>query len=95
MDARTEADAERAPARVLLVDGELYHVCRHSTAATFRDLNRRRAALGLVPVRPSSSLLPTAREARAHAAAEIRAWRRQHALSVLPTGRAAPRWRSR
>jgi hypothetical protein len=94
MDARTEAENERELARVLLVDGEPRHVCSRSTAGSFYDLNRRRSALGLKPVQPSSSLLLTAGEAREQYAAAVRAWRSRHTLAAVSTGRGA-RWRPR
>ncbi len=86
MDARTEREAERELARVILVDGELYHACGRSTDATFRDLNSRRAALGKPPAHPASSPVLSAREARACDATQIRAWCSQHAPAAVPPG---------
>jgi hypothetical protein len=95
MDAKTETEIERATAgsAVVLVGGEVRHVGR-PPSDTFRDLNRRRAASGLPPVAPASSLV-LAREAQALAAARLRAWRRDHALTAVPTGHTGPRWRVR
>lgn len=69
------------------IDGEPRHVIHQSTAASFRALNARRAALGLVPVHPASSLASLVREGRSIEAAATRAWRRDHRLVAVPSGR--------
>ena len=89
MDARTEPEAERELARVIRVDGELYRVCGRSTDATFRDLNRCRAALGKPPVQSASSPVLSTREERDSDARQIRGWRSQHALAAVPAGHEA------
>lgn len=72
-------------------DGEPRYVIHRSAATTFHDLNVRRAGLGLGPLHPASSLTFLAREVRSIEAAAVRAWRRDHHLVAVPTGRAAPR----
>lgn len=75
-------------------DGEPRHIIHQSTAASFHALNARRTAFGLVPVHPASSLAPHECEGRSIEAAAACAWRRDHRLVAVLSGRAARRRRA-